>query len=141
MGAGMNRRELLSRIPLFLMAIPVASSALGGCASEEPYPPRPPGGGGGGGGGDTEADPDAGAETSFLVQNQDSSGHPHSFEMSCASLDGRQYTYTAGGAHTHMVTLTDEDIDDILSGRTVTIETTGGHPHTWVIAMPASLCP
>ncbi len=129
----MNRRELLSRLPLFLLAIPVVA-----CVAEEPYPPRPPGGGGGGG---ADPAPDAGADAAFTVANQDDSGHAHALELRCTSLQAGQASYTATGAHTHVVNLTADDIAEVLAGRTVTVTSTAGHPHTWVIAMPASRCP
>lgn len=121
----MNRRDVLKRLGLVLVAVPVIN-----CASEEEYPPRPPGGGDGGG------EEDAG----FMVSNDDYSGHAHSFEVRCAELEDGKSVWTAGGAHTHMVTLTDAQIASVLDGERVTIETTGGHPHTWIIEMPSGRC-
>lgn len=126
----MNRRDILKRLGLVLVAVPVMN-----CAAEEDYPPRPPGGGGGGGsgGGDEE-------DASFMVTNDDYSGHAHSFEVLCTELEDGKTVWTAGGAHTHMVTLTDAQIASVLNGERVTIETTGGHPHTWIIEMPSGRC-
>lgn len=129
----MNRRMLLSRISLLVAAAPVL---IGCAAQEDDYPPRPPGGGGGGGNGDPEPDEDG----AFLVENQDASGHAHSFELTCAQLEEGVATYTAGGAHSHQVTLTADQIADVLDGRQVVVETTGGHPHTWIVQMPSALC-
>lgn len=128
----MNRRTLLSRISLLVAAAPVL---IGCAAQEDDYPPRPPGGGGGG-----DPDPEPDEDGAFLVENQDASGHAHSFELTCAQLEGGVATYTAGGAHTHQVTLTDDQIADILDGRQVVVETSGGHPHTWIVQMPVALC-
>lgn len=114
---------------MVLLAIPV----IGCVAEDDDYPPR--GGGGGGGGAEPGDDPEP-----FFVENDDASGHTHSFELSCAMLESRQYTYTAGGAHSHQVTLTDDDIDDVLNGVTVTVQTSGGHAHTWVLQMPSGRC-
>ena len=126
----MNRRELLSRISMFLVAVPV----VGACAAEDDRDTRPPGGGGGGGG------DGGGGEQTFMVQNQDSSGHAHTFEISCADLEDGVSAFVAGGAHTHMVQLSDQDVADILDGRSVTVQTSGGHPHTWIVQMPSGLC-
>jgi hypothetical protein len=129
----MRRRDLLARLPLFLMAIPV----VGACVAEDEYPKRPPGGHDGTG----NPPPDDGTDdANFRVENQDSSGHSHWFEISCANLDDGTLTYTAQGPHTHQVTITEAQLDDVLAGDTVTVQTTAGHPHTWVIAMPSELC-
>jgi hypothetical protein len=114
------------------MAIPVVQA----CAAEEPYPPQPPGGGGGGGGNPPPPPEDG----SFRVENQDGSGHTHWFEISCSELDANKLTWVAQGGHTHNVTLTQALFDAILAGDTVLVETSGGHPHTWVIAMPGETC-
>ena len=130
----MNRRDILKRLGLVLIAVPVAAS----CAAEEPYPPMPPGGGGGGegGGGGGGGEEDA----SFMVSNNDYSGHTHSFEVLCSELEDGKTVWTAGGAHTHQVTLSDAQLATILDGQSVTVESTGGHPHTWVIQMPSGRC-
>jgi hypothetical protein len=130
----MDRRQLLARIPMFLVAVPML-----GCLGEEDdhYPSRPGGGGGYGGGG---ANPPEGNDDSFLVANEDDSDHAHSFQMSCKRLDEGQTVYTALGPHTHTVTLTEADLEAVLRGDAVTIETNGGHRHLWVVQMPAQLC-
>lgn len=131
----MKRRELLSRLPLILLAVPLVS----GCAAndeDDDYPTRPAGGGGGGGG-IGEPEEQAGA---FMVANQDDSGHSHTFEVTCGQLEAGVTTYTAEGAHTHQVPLTEEQIADILDGRRVTVQTSAGHAHTWIVQMPARLC-
>ncbi len=123
----MHRRELLARIPFVLLGVSMIR-----CASEDPYPPEPGGQGGGGGGGEDEI-------TSFRVENNDGSGHIHWFEVQCTQLTSGQTTWTAQGAHTHTITLTDDQLADIVDGRTVTVETTGGHPHTWILTMPQNM--
>ena len=125
----MRRRDLLARIPMVLLAVPV----LKACAAEEDRTTRPPGTGGGGG--DDEPGP-----TEFRVENDDASGHLHWFSVTCVQLDSRQTTWTAQGAHTHMVTLTEDQLDSILAGDQVIVNTTGGHPHTWVLQMPSDMC-
>lgn len=134
---GMLRRDFLSRIariPLVLVAVPV----VGACAAEDDYPTRPPGGGGGAGGGSGSGQPQP--DAAFTVQNDDDSGHQHWFEVACLELEDGKSTWTAQGAHTHMVTLTNEQLDAILAGDMVSVTTTGGHTHTWVFAMPQTLC-
>ena len=129
----MHRRELLLRLPMFLVAIP----ALGCLGAEDHYPSRPGGVPSGGGG---ASDPPRGGADSFLVQNDDDSGHLHSFELTCNNLEGGKTAYTALGAHTHTVTLTDADLEAVLAGSAVTVETTAGHRHVWVVRMPDRLC-
>jgi len=129
----MKRRDLLARIPMILLAVPV----LKACAAEDDRTTRPPGTGGTGGDGDNGGDDPA---SSFRVENDDDSGHLHWFEITCVQLDSRQTTWTALGAHTHMVTLTADELDQVLAGDNVIVETTAGHPHTWILQMPAGMC-
>jgi hypothetical protein len=117
------------------MAIPV----VGACVAQDDLPKRPPGGTGGGGTGDPPPQ-DPPPDSNFRVENDDNSGHLHWFEIACTDLDDGRLVYTAMGPHTHQVTLTDADLDSILAGETITVQTTAGHPHTWVIAMPSQLC-
>jgi hypothetical protein len=132
----MDRRTFLVRMSATLVAAPAAATLLG-CAEDEreDYIP-PPGGGasGGGGGGGGEQDP------IFSVMNSDQSGHYHSFDMRCSHASANGYAYTAEGGHTHRVELSRDDLARIFAGDTVTIETTDGHPHTWVIRLPDSVC-
>jgi len=127
----MNRRDILKRLGLVLIAVPVMS-----CAAESDYPDRGGGGGGGGSGGGGGDEEDA----AFTVSNNDYSGHAHSFEVKCTELEGGQAVWTAGGAHTHQVTLTEAQITSVLNGESVTIETSGGHAHTWIVQMPSGRC-
>ena len=128
-----NRRNFLRNAGL-LLAMPLAVKVVG-CADEPGQ--YPPGGGGtppgGGGGGNEDAE-------SFSVMNSDSSGHSHSFEIECAQVNAGGWTYTADGAHSHDVALTEDELALIFAGGTVTVQTTDGHPHTWVIAMPSGMC-
>jgi hypothetical protein len=130
----MKRRELLAKIPMMLLAVPVLGAA--GCLTDDDdeYPLRPPGGGGG-----TSEGPGGGAD-SFVGRNQDESGHQHTVEIRCASLEAGRTTYVAEGPHQHTLTLSDGDIDDLLAGRSVTVTTTALHEHTWVLSMPDGLC-
>ena len=100
--------------------------------------------GGGGGtttsGGTTTTGGGGGGNPAFRISNSDTS-HPHSFVIVCADVDKETVTYTAGGSgHTHPVTLSGDQIADILDGQTVTVETTDLHPHTWTITMPSDGC-
>lgn len=132
----MNRRHFLASI---LGAAAVAQ--LAACVGDVDDPNPDPGSGGGGGGGGGSA-PDAGAATaeSFVVTNTDSSGHGHSFQIQCAHATEDGWTYTAGGAHTHSVSLTSAQLQQIFAGQSVTVQTSDGHAHTWVIARPADRC-
>ena len=121
----MHRRQ-------FLAAFATAPILAAACHVGDGYiaedPPAEPGG------------PDAGGETEFLATNTDASGHSHSFTLQCAHAEADGWTYTAGGAHTHQVALTRDQLAAIFAGETVTVETTGGHPHTWVISRPGDEC-
>ena len=120
---------------MMLLAVPVlgAAGCLGG--DDDEYPLRPPGNAGGG----SEGPGGSGAD-SFVGRNQDESGHAHTVEIRCASLEAGRTTYVAEGPHEHTLTLSDGDIDDLLSGRSVTVTTDSLHPHTWSISMPDGLC-
>jgi hypothetical protein len=128
----MHRRQFLAAFA----SAPLLASA---CQVGNPEPTPGPGGPGPGGPGGSDG-PDAGVPEGFAVSNADASGHSHSFTIQCAHADAAGWTYTAGGAHTHQVSLTAEQLAAIFAGDTVTVETTGGHPHTWVIARPTSAC-
>lgn len=120
----MNRRELLGRLPILFIGPVVLKAA--GCTTE--IEGRPAAGG------------DAGDQ--FSVMNQDSSGHTHMFWIECDQRGAGPWTYTAEGAsHTHEVTLTAGDLDAVFAGQQVTIQTTDGHPHTWIVQMPTGMCP
>ena len=126
----MRRRELLSRLPCVLLAVPVV-----GCLSneEDDYPVRPGGTPSGG-----SAPP--GGAAAFTAINADDSGHSHSFEIRCSQRDQGAQVFVADGPHKHDVTLTDAQLDAIFRGDTVRIDTNDIHPHTWVIRKPAEAC-
>lgn len=127
----MRRRSFLVR--LGGMAATPLLFTLTGCAADDPE--RPPSRPGGGGDGTGEGDP-----TGFIIRNSDSS-HPHEFTMRCADEGASAMNYVAtGSGHTHDVELTEQDLIDVFEGRAVTKQTNDGHPHTWVIEMPASGC-
>ena len=68
----MRRRDLLARLSLVLLAVPV----IGACVSDDDdYPIRPPGSPTGGSAPPTEGD------GSFLGRNEDQSGHDHTVEF------------------------------------------------------------
>jgi hypothetical protein len=66
--------------------------------------------------------------------------HGHTITVAAADLAaGTGGTYTSTGDHTHDVTLTAQDMTDLLADCTVTVSSTaGGHDHTWVITLPAA---
>ena len=125
----MNRRELLGKLPL-LFAGPLILKAAA-CVTEVGSGPPPAGGGGGSGG----------AADQFAVSNQDASGHSHTFWIECDQRGAGPWTYVAEGAHTHEVALTAEELEAVFRGEAVTVQTTAGHPHTWIVQMPAGMCP
>jgi len=120
-----NRRELLGRLPILFIA-PAVLKAIG-CTTEIDGVPAPGGGA---------------AADQFSVVNQDTSGHTHMFWIECDQRGAGPWTYTAEGAsHTHQITLTAADLDAVFAGQPVTIQTTDGHPHTWIVQMPSGMCP
>lgn len=121
----MNRRELLGKLSI-LLAGPVVLKAAA-CVTEIDGAPPPAGDGGGG------AD-------QFAVMNQDGSGHTHMFWIECEQRGAGPWTYLAEGAHSHQVTLTSDELDAVFRGEAVTVQTTAGHPHTWMVQMPAGMC-
>ena len=128
----MRRRDLLARLSLTLIAVPLVGACLS--EDEDDYPLRPPGSPVGG------APPGEGDGT-FTGRNQDSSGHAHTVEFKCTDLEGGRQSYTAEGPHTHQLSLSSEQVDQLLDGRTVTLQTTGGgHEHTWVLRKPGAVC-
>ena len=71
----------------------------------------------------------------------DSDTHGHAVLIPAADLaSGLGGTYACtGGGHPHDVTLTADDMSALLDNCTVTVESDhGGHPHTWVITLPAT---
>lgn len=141
--SSVNRRAFLKKLGWGMIAVPVASKLVG-CAADDggDYPPNPGPTGPIPGPGNTQGGPDAGQTlvASFAVQNTDGSGHLHSFDFTCEVALGSTVTFVAGGAHTHQVTLTASEVDQVLAGGSVTVQTSDGHPHTWVVEMPADGC-
>jgi hypothetical protein len=92
-------------------------------------------------GGTTGGDGDN--EPGFRVENSDAAtSHPHSFVVLCADDGMDEVTYTAGGSgHNHSITLSGAELETIFGGGSVTKNTEdGGHPHTWVVALPDEGC-
>jgi hypothetical protein len=118
----MTRRGFLAR---FMSAL-VGAHVLGGlsaCGGED-------------GGGRTDA-----GGGSFVVLNDDDSGHTHELTVLCADLAaGVAVSYIASGPHSHTVMLTQDQIVTIAAGGPVTIAFTDGHSHTFVISEPAGVC-
>lgn len=94
-------------------------------APASPTPPPPP------------------APTSFSASSAgDGSGHLHTFTIQCTDLSGGGKTYIGGppSDHSHPVTLSAAQLTTLANGGTVTINTTDGHPHTWIITKPSDAC-
>lgn len=129
----MKRRDFVKRLSAGLALGPLVIK-LQACAGDTEVPTRPSGGGGGGA--------DAGGTIAqFRVTNTDSSGHGHWFWIACSeAAAGVETRYTAEGTHSHLVTVSAADLDRILAGEQVTLSTTDGHPHTWIIQMPSGMC-
>jgi len=130
-----NRRDLVRKLPVLLVGPALLKAAA--CVTEIDGRPAPGSGGGGGtgsgGGGETA--------TEFGVSNSDTSGHMHMFWIECDQRGAGPWTYVAEGPHTHEVSLSAEQLDAVFRGEMVTVETTAGHPHTWLIQMPSGMCP
>ncbi|MCA9523464.1 MAG: hypothetical protein KC609_20960 [Myxococcales bacterium] len=110
----MNRREFVIRIGQVLLATPVLFN-LESCKSS--------------------------SEPGFTVMNQDDAGHTHTFKFVCSALTANGATFTAtGSGHSHEVTVTKAEIDQIAAGQQVLVMTTSFHDHTWVFQMPAEAC-
>lgn len=132
----MNRRDLLRKLPVVLAA-PAVLKLVAACTTDVDGNPAPGSGGGGGtgtgGGGETA--------TEFAVMNNDTSGHTHMFWIECDQRGAGPWTYVAEGTHTHQVTLTADQLDAVFRGEQVSIDTTDGHAHTWIVQMPNGMCP
>ena len=90
--------------------------------------------------GDSIPGPD-GASASFLVTNQDASGHEHELEIFCSDLAKTSpVTYTATGPHEHTITLSVEELEALAAGEAVEISFTEGHAHRFVIQRPDGVC-
>ena len=129
-----RRRSFLLRLGGAVASAPVLLT-MTGCVADGygDTPPTSNGTGGGGGGGGQQQTPDR-----FTVANADSSGHSHTFEIECTDQGTGNVTYTAGGGHTHQVALTEDQLDRVFAGETVTVNTSDGHAHTWSVRMPSS---
>jgi len=134
-----RRRDFVKRLSAGLALGPIIlklqACTVGGDTPE-------PGGGGGGGGGTGGGGADAAVDlTQFRVTNMDDSGHSHWFFIECdQAAAGVETSYTAEGTHTHVVTITGGDLDRVFAGEQVSLQTTDGHAHTWVIQMPNGMC-
>jgi len=140
-GSNVRRRDFVRRLSTGLVLGPIMLK-LQACTVGSDSEITGGGGGGGGtgtgGGGGADAASDL---TQFRVTNMDDSGHSHWFWIECTqAAAGVDTTYTAEGSHTHVVEVTGADLDRILAGQAITLTTTDGHPHTWVIQMPTGMC-
>lgn len=114
----MNRREFVLKIGQVLLATPV----LAGLASC--------------GGGSSSS-----SENGFPVTNQDTAGHTHTLTFTCSALTAEGATFTASGSgHSHEVTVTKEEIQQIAAGNLVMVTTNSFHEHTWAFQKPAGAC-
>lgn len=71
----------------------------------------------------------------------DSNSHGHTLVVTAAEIaSGLGGTYTStGGDHDHEVTLTGDDMTDLLDNCTIEVTSdSGGHSHTWSISLPSS---
>lgn len=104
----------------------LAAALLGGCGDDAAAPDAP--------------DADHGA-SEFQVSNTDSSGDSHSVTIRCSDLLSElPVTLITDGAHAHSLLLKVEDLQMILSGMTVELAFTDGHPHIFSIAKPMDAC-
>jgi hypothetical protein len=95
-------------------------------------------------GGDDD-NPDAiNGQTSFGITS-DGTGAPHSHVLTiqCGDLDNTSdvaYTSSETNGHTHVVTVTPEQLGMIATGATVSVSVTTPHMHTWQITRPVTAC-
>ncbi len=123
----MERREFLIRAGFALVAAPTFLN-IAAC---------------GGGGGGTPA-PAPAAAGDFTVTSTLNNGHTHDITVRAADLAAGAsitYTSTVGGAipHSHTVTLTPANINDINTGKTDNVSSNPdatGHSHDWAIKKP-----
>lgn len=128
----MKRRDFLYGLGSGLIATPILVK-LTGCDDGEPGLSSSDGVTTDGGSG-SNAD-------GFRVFNDDATLDNHSFVVFCEDMDKAEVTYTAGGSgHTHPVTITQAQLQQVFNGEIVTIETDDVHPHTWTITMPTDGC-
>lgn len=120
----MNRREFLRTFGTAMVAAP-ATLYLTGC------------------GGDDSAAP--ASVDGFSIQSTVVNGHSHNVVVKNADLAsppaaGVRYT-SDGLGHTHMITLTQQQLVDINEGRAVSVDSDAdntGHSHAWNIIKPAA---
>lgn len=122
---GMNRREFLVMAGGAVAAIPLVA-ALSGCGSS--------------GGTAAPVAPAAGADFT-ITSTVDNTGHTHKITVKASDLAaGLQVTYTStnDSAHTHTVTITPAQINDINAGKTDNIRSSIdlGHDHDFPVKKP-----
>src|SRR5512145_1900012 len=118
----MLRREFLIKAGMAMIAVPAALT-LKGCGGDE-------------GGGTAQP---AGFRVTSSVDFQ----HSHSVFVPLADLasppsGGQSYT-SNGASHQHVITLSQQQLTDINSGRTVTVVSNAddaAHTHAWTITKP-----
>src|SRR5690349_21772918 len=127
----MDRRSFVVRFSAGLLAAPALVSISAACDGSYGDGYGAPGG---------VSQPPPASTPGIPVTNTDTSGHSHSFTIACADGQSPGRVYTATGSHTHQVPLSAEQLDAIMAGQTVTVQTTDGHPHTWIIHRPNGVC-
>lgn len=123
----MNRREFLVRAGA-LAATPIVIQIVG-CGSDSGGTPGP-------------------STDRFTIQGAFTGGsggsHEHTAEITCTQLNGGvdiTVTSTTNLSHNHSVFVSASQLATVMSGGTVTVQTTsGGHGHQWSISRPAGRC-
>ena len=113
-----NRREFLIRVGTALIVVPPVLIASSCKKSALPTGPGP---------------------EEWDVFNDDNSGHTHTFRIECTQVMDMKsvvYTTTVGSNHSHQVTLTAANFEQLSLLNEVVIQTTDLHPHTWKIRVP-----
>jgi len=121
-----KRREFLIRAGQAVFAAPMVLTAIS-CGKDAGAPTNP------------------NVPTDFSSTSTTDNGHAHTMQFKCSDLASRELTYTslAAGGHTHEITLTSPQLDQILANQSVgPIESTNdfGHTHFWTIQKPSSTC-
>lgn len=123
----MKRREFVERILSSVTLLPVGAALLTGCGDDDggTTPPDPP----------TCELPDGGVCSTFDAGGS-SNTHGHLLTVTAAQIAACATVSipSTGGDHPHTVTLTDEDLDELATGCTVTVTSNDSHAHTWVIS-------
>jgi hypothetical protein len=112
----MERREFVIRLGSILIVLP-AAGILTSC------------------GGDDTVEPGGTNTTALKFTSSEDGGHTHTFEISLATLAnapsaGHTASTSNDGGHTHTVVLNMDQLRQIESGSTVTVETTVDAMHT-----------